>query len=172
MLRVKGRELAEDLVQETFLAALRGIENFKGDSSLKTWLVGILRRKIVDHYRRLGRTSGTEFPEIAEEFRQTDHFEQGTDSAGHWVSGEGPADWSAVPGDELEKAELQRMIRLCIASLPGRLAALFTMKEVEEAGSDEICKEFGITASNLWVMLHRARARLRQCLERYMTGRV
>lgn len=172
MLRVRGRELAEDLVQETFLAALRGIENFKGESSLKTWLIGILRRKIVDHYRRSAKFVGPDSEELNEELRPVDHFHNEGDAAGHWIAGEGPADWSELPGTELEQSELQRMIGLCIAALPGRLAALFTRKEVDEADSEEICKEFEISTSNLWVMLHRARARLRQCLERYMTGKM
>jgi RNA polymerase sigma-70 factor (ECF subfamily) len=84
---------------------------------------------------------------------------------GHWLEGKGPYSHSLLPEGDIEQAELLEIIQACISILPPNLAAAFVMKMVDETESDEICKELGITPSNLWVMLHRARLKMRQCIE-------
>jgi RNA polymerase sigma-70 factor (ECF subfamily) len=94
-----------------------------------------------------------------------DFYWQEAPFRGHWQEGKGPHTHSLLPDGEIEQEELMRIIRLCISLLPPNLAAAFTMKMVDEETSDEICKELGITPSNLWVMLHRARLKMRSCME-------
>ena len=84
---------------------------------------------------------------------------------GHWLEGKGPHSHSLLPEGEIEQEELVRIIQACISKLPPNLASAFVMKMIDEAGSEEVCKELEITPSNLWVMLHRARLKMRQCIE-------
>jgi len=165
LVRVNDPEKAEDLVQETFLAGLKGKDRFMGKSSERTWLTSILKRKIIDLYRKQysSRESSLDAYEIdpsdGDFYRPEDPFK------GHWLEGKGPNSYSLLPEGDLEQEELTRFIRLCIERLPPQLAAAFIMKMIDEEDSDLICKELGITPSNLWVMLHRARLRMRDCLE-------
>jgi len=162
--RVRSREVAEELVQETFLAALRGWSDFAGQSAVQTWLVSILRRKIVDHFRVAARSVATDEGEEAEGFAG-----QFFDRSGHWQP-KVPA-WRAGHDQVLQSREFWGVLEECVASLPETLAGVFCLREVEQIQSDEICKIFGITASNLWARLHRARMYLRRCVERNWFGR-
>ena len=159
VLRVRSRDVAEELVQETFVAALRAREGFEGRSSLRTWLVAILRRKIVDHIRRRRRS------EVSPD--GTDALDgvitSGFDRKGHWKSRQ--SSWATDPARTFVNREFWAVFDDCVAKLPANLADTFYLRELEELGSDELCKILGITASNLWVQLHRARALLRHCLE-------
>ena len=159
-LQLRNDELAEDVVQDTLLAALQGAAGFSGKSSVKTWLTGILKHKIVDAIRR--KTSAPELTTLEEE-SQIDDFDALFDSTGHWENP--PADWGN-PESDLERREFFDMMDFCLEKLPPNTARVFMMREVMELGSDEICKELSITSTNLWVIMYRARVSLRECLER------
>ncbi|HLE61825.1 MAG TPA: sigma-70 family RNA polymerase sigma factor [Pyrinomonadaceae bacterium] len=165
MFRLRDSYAAEDVVQETFLAALRGYENFQGRGSERTWLVGILKHKITDHYRRitreapLGEGQEEEGPEHPEFFTRTDGWDN------HWNNNYAPTEWHANPAQLVEQSDFWRVFHECLSPLPKRTATAFTFREVDGLKSEEICEMLGITANNLWVMLHRARLHLRNCLE-------
>ncbi len=155
--RLNNRASAEDVVQETFLAAFRSKDKFTGNSSIQTWLISILKNKIVDVIRKESREAVTE--ETKEVHEPADQF---FDRKGHWRVA--PADWKIHPGQVLEQKEFMDVLSGCLGHLPDNLRRLFVLRELEELNSDEICDELEITASNLWVMLYRARMRLRGCL--------
>ncbi len=162
--RVNDRTLAEDLVQETFLAALKSQSNFDGKSSERTWFVSILKHKIVDQYRKNSRRKEHEIQESGE-FDPADDFRTGGIMKGHWDKERGPSDWGEHPEEAVRQKEFMRILRECISLLPAMMAAVFSMREIDEISSEDICKELKITSSNLWVLLHRGRAQLRHCLE-------
>ena len=165
MSRLREPETAEEVVQETLLAALQGRSKFAGNCSERTWLVSILKHKIIDHYRRRSRRANVENIDtlIAE---PEDAFQAEGEWQGHWKNGAGPLDWGSDPYRDLEQSEFWQVFQTCLAELPPRLAKVFTLREVEAYSSSEICEILGITESNLWVMLHRARTQLRKGLER------
>ena len=158
-LQLRNDELAEDVVQDTLVAALQGAAGFSGKSSVKTWLTGILKHKIVDAIRR--KTSGPELTTLDEEC-QIDDFDALFDETGHWENP--PANWGN-PESDLERREFFDIMDLCLEKLPPNTARVFMMREVMELESDEICKELSITSTNLWVIMYRARVSLRECLE-------
>jgi RNA polymerase sigma-70 factor (TIGR02943 family) len=163
--RVNDSEKAADLVQETFLAGLKAKENFQGKSSERTWLISILKRKIIDTYRKQYSSKETSMGEYENDISDGDFYSSEGPFKGHWLEGRGPHSNSLLPDGEIEQEELRRIIQFCISNLPPNLGAAFAMKMIDEAESDEICKELGITSSNLWVMLHRARLKMRECVE-------
>jgi RNA polymerase sigma-70 factor (ECF subfamily) len=156
--RVGSTDVAEDLVQETFVAALRGRENFHGRSSVRTWLMAILKHKIVDHFRRDGRETELESPDLL-----SDATEQWFNQRGHWNSS--VPRWQMNPGRVHEQKEFLDVLYRCLSEIPSRQADAFLMREVDGRTTEEICKELGISSSNCWVMLYRARMGLRKCLE-------
>lgn len=161
--RVGNPDLAEDLVQETLLAAWQARDSYAGKSSVSTWLVAILKRKIIDHFRRSWRQvelqEGTELDDLSEDFVATG------EKAGHWRLERGPADWGRSPEALLQNHQLSEALGRCIDQLPKSLSTIFVVREIDGMTTEEICKEFSLSPSNLWVMLHRARTRLRRCLE-------
>jgi len=165
IVRVNDKDKAEDLVQETFLAGLKAKDNFQGKSSERTWLISILKRKIIDTYRKQYASKESSMSAYEQDISDGDFYRSEDPFKGHWLDGKGPNSNSFLPEGEMEQGELSEIIRLCIENLPPNLAAAFVMKMIDEAESDEICKELGITSSNLWVMLHRARLKMRSCLE-------
>jgi RNA polymerase sigma-70 factor (ECF subfamily) len=160
LLRVRRPEVAEDLVQETLLAAVRTQERFAGRSSERSWLVGILKNKVCDYFRKLGRE--TTFTDL--EFFSDEHADR-FDGDDFWIHERGPADWKPEGEEALRRAEFMQALRASLGRLPERVAQVFIMREIDEAPSREICERLSITESNLWVMLHRARMALRQDLE-------
>jgi RNA polymerase sigma-70 factor (ECF subfamily) len=164
MLQLRDNDLAEDVVQDTLLAALQGATGFSGRSSLKSWLTGILKHKIVDAIRRKARE-----PAFAtfEEESQLDDFDALFDDTGHWENP--PADWGD-PESQLSRQQFFDIVQFCLEKLPPNTARVFMMREVMELTGDEICKELTITSTNLWVILYRARVALRQCLEQNWFG--
>jgi RNA polymerase sigma-70 factor, ECF subfamily len=158
-LQLRDKDLAEDVVQDTLLAALQGAPGFSGRSSLKTWLTGILKHKIVDVIRRKGREPA--FASFEEE-SQLEDFDALFDEAGHWENP--PADWGD-PEAHVSRQQFFDIVQFCLEKLPPNTARVFMMREVMELTSEEICKELTITSTNLWVILYRARMALRQCLE-------
>ncbi len=160
LLQLRNPAQAEDAVQETLLAALEGRERFSGRSSLRTWLTGILKHKIIDHHRRSGR----ERPLVSadDDRAEADIVDALFADDGHWR--EFPADWGS-PATALENSRFWKAFELCLQRLPERTARVFTMREVMEMSTDDICQELDITTTNCWVMLHRARLTLRECLQ-------
>ena len=165
IVRVNDRDKAEDLVQETFLAGLKAKDKFQGKSSERTWLISILKRKIIDTYRKQYSSKVSSMADYEQNIADGDFYRTEDPFKGHWLEGKGPHSNSLLPEGEIEQDELREVIRLCIKNLPPNLAAAFVMKMIDEADSEEICKELGITSSNLWVMLHRARLKMRSCVE-------
>lgn len=165
LLRLRDRDLAEEMVQETFLAALEARGRFGGRASEKTWLTGILKHKVIDHFRRSGREVLTGDPERLSCEEESPFLEAGV-WKGHWRSSEtGPRDWGDTPSDILERKEFLEILHACLSGLPPRLARAFILREVDELSGEEVCKVLGVTATNLWVMLHRCRMQLRRCIE-------
>ncbi len=157
--RVGSREAAEDLVQDTFLAAYRAQKAFSGQSVERTWFIGILKHKIVDHFRTKGRER------TASELGSSDEAWAGFfDQSGRWQVK--PADWGEQPGAALERQEFWSVFRRCLSELPQRLAAAaFALREVDQLSPTEVCEVLNVTPGNLRVLLHRARMQLRRCLE-------
>jgi RNA polymerase sigma-70 factor (ECF subfamily) len=155
-LQLRNSAWAEDAVSETLLAALEKPQGFAGRSQLKTWLIGILKHKLVDQVRRNCR----EMSMTAEDGEDLD--EELFRPDGHWR--EPPQDWGD-PEHALGQVDFMRVLEACVEKLPGQQGRLFMMREWLELDTDEICKVLGISPTNLWVMLHRARLRLRECLQ-------
>lgn len=169
LLRLRDPAKAEDAVQETFLAALKGGKSFAGRSAEKSWLVGILKNKIYDHYRQAGReTSFTDLEFYADE--ESERFVPDGLLQDSWIHDRGPLDWSG-PGASLDSALFWRTFQECSSKLPKNVAVVFQLREVDGLESREICDLLGISESNLWVMLHRARMALRRCLETNWFGK-
>lgn len=166
LVRLRDHSLAEEMVQETLLAALQSHRKFAGQSSERTWLVGILKHKIIDHFRRASRERPLENPEPV-----SDHVAQLFDQSGYWHHDRGPIDWGADPTRDFEHKEFQKILERCLSELPQRTASAFALREMEEMTSEEICKVLDVTTTNLWVMLHRARAHMRHCLEMKWFGK-
>ena len=158
-LQLRNDAWAEDAVSETMLAALSKPQSFGNRSQLKTWLVGILNHKIIDVLRQRRR-------EVSLQQDEDDgHDELAAlmfNADGHFAVP--PADWGN-PEQELNSRQFFEVLEACADGLPAAMARVFMMREWLELPTEEICKELGLTATNLYVQLHRARLRLRACLE-------
>jgi RNA polymerase sigma-70 factor (TIGR02943 family) len=161
-MRINKREVAEDLVQDTFLSALKALEQFREDSSEKTWLTSILKNKIIDYYKK----ASTRY-----EMREVDNNKAGAnysyffseENNGHWTEEQGPSEWG---NSSLESKEFYEIFNQCMTKLPEKWAMAFSMKTLDEAGSEDICKEMNLSSSNFWVIIHRAKLQLRACIEK------
>ena len=159
-LQLRNDAWAEDAVSETVLAALAKPQSFGNRSQLKTWLVGILKHKVVDalrhHHREISGLDNTDD-------EKADPLEAIAFQAdGHFV--EPPADWGN-PEQQTSSQQFFAILEACASKLPASQGRLFLMREWLELSSEEICKELQLTPTNLYVQLHRARLRLRECLE-------
>ena len=161
--QIRDPSVAEDLVQETFLAAFKARARFAGNSSERTWLVGILRHKIYDHLRHACRERAVRVD--SEPMRRD---EEAWDDAVLWMHD--VAAESETPSRRLELAEFRANLELALGKLPPRLAQVFQLYSVEERPNREVCAELNISESNLWVMLHRARTQLREQLSDWWSG--
>lgn len=162
LLRVREPAIAEDLVQETFLAALKAADRFTGKSSERSWLVGILKHKIIDHYRKSSREQPVEFIDDLPKTLEEDF------ASGYWRhdEGRGPKEWALDdPATPFQQKEFWTTLDNCLSHLPAKTAQAFILREVEDVDSEEVCKVLRVSATNLWVMIHRARMQLRKCLE-------
>lgn len=159
MQQLRDAAAAEDAVQDTLIAALEGADRFAGNSSVKTWLTGILKHKIIDHHRRAVRETPLTTDDERSEAEAVDALFK---PDGHW--NKRPSNW-ASPDQALENKKFIEALELCTQRLPAKTARVFMMRDVMEVDTDEICKSLNITATNCWVMLHRARLTLRECLE-------
>lgn len=168
MARVRETAIAEDLVQETFLAAWKGRQGFTGQSAERSWLVGILKHKIVDHIRRASRERQPFAdeplpPTLADQF----------DGQGHWKlkEGAGPRPWADDAAALCQRQEFWQVLDGCLDKLPPRTAKAFILRELDGADGNEVCKVLNIAPTNFWVLLHRARMQLRHCLEQNWFGK-
>ncbi len=158
-LQLRDAGAAEDAVQDTLIAALEGMDRFAGNSSVKTWLTGILKHKIIDHLRRQSR----EQPLTDDNERsEADAVDALFKRDGHWEKR--PGAWGD-PDRALENKKFIEALEMCTQNLPAKTARVFMMRDVMEIETEDICKALGITSTNCWVMLHRARLTLRECLE-------
>ncbi|MEW6590941.1 MAG: sigma-70 family RNA polymerase sigma factor [Pseudomonadota bacterium] len=168
LLRLRDHQKAEEAVQDTLVAALQAHERFNGDASTRTWLIGILKHKIMDQFRYEARAAQLESPDLvsAEDglFAEDDFF----DNQGSWR--EQVSDWGD-PEDAMQRSQLIALLQRCLDALPKRLGRLFMMREVMEESTEEICQEMEISPTNVWTMLYRARMGLRQCLDQNGAGR-
>jgi RNA polymerase sigma-70 factor (ECF subfamily) len=158
LLRLRAPDLAADVVQETFLEALRAWDSFAGRSSERTWLVGILKHKIADHFRRANRQ-----PLSSNGVSHGASVEPEFDRRGRWRVT--PASWAGEPSRDIETREFWEAFRRCLSKLPKGLAEAFLLRELEGFSPGEVQQHLGISPANLWVRLHRSRSLLRQCLE-------
>lgn len=162
-LRVSDADTAEDLLQETMLTAYKARDTFRGQSSEITWLVSILRNKITDHYRKKDvlREAG-DFSEWTQKESIDNFFDHAT---GHWLSETAPRAWDSADSSLL-KDEFEDVLGQCLQKMPSKLAPVFMARFFDEEEAETICKVHGLSPSNYWVILHRARVMLRACLEK------
>jgi len=157
--RVVDEATAEDLVQETFVAALRNADRFEERSAPRTWLIGILKHKIVDHWRRVGRSASSSDDDVLERI---------FDEQGMWRTP--PRGWAMDPAQMASNDEFWKVFQACLEGLPAKARAAFALRVIDGDDGDQVCKALDITSTNLWVILHRARLRLRGCLEEHWFG--
>jgi RNA polymerase sigma-70 factor (TIGR02943 family) len=164
MYRVGHKETSEDLVQETFVSAMRMKETFRGDSSEKTWLVSILKNKIIDYYRKKDVLKDTtSYLKETEDSFSEHFFEKGN---GHWLGTAAPQEWTTYADSALTENEFYQVLHGCIQKMPPSLISIFTMKFIDDEDSETICKVSNISSSNYWVIIHRAKVLVRSCLEK------
>ncbi|RTE52915.1 sigma-70 family RNA polymerase sigma factor [Arenibacter aquaticus] len=154
--RVNDSEIAKDLVQETFFAGLKSAKNFKGEAAERTWLISILKRKVIDHYRKINSKKAKSV------IRITKNNNSDTDS--NFLEEQVADPTSLLENSKMENEELGIAIQECIAKLPKKHAMAFTLKTINGLSTEEVCKELEINPSNLWVIIHRARTALMECL--------
>lgn len=156
--RVNDREIAKDIIQDTFFAGLKSMKNFKGEASERTWLISILKRKIIDYYRKINSKKGQT------EVRMTYNTDE---NEGDWLEERVKDENYLNAQDILENTELGDAIYDCMSKLPERQATVFKMKTILNYETETICNKLNITASNLWVIIHRARLALAECMEKH-----
>ena len=163
MMRLSNSAAAEDMVQETLLAALSAVTEFESRARVRTWLIGILKNKIIDYLRKSGRETSYD-PEQYDEGDAIAEF----DARGHWPTA--PSDWGD-PARVAENEALGDTMMNCIEHLPDKLRAPFVLREIDGLSTDEIVDALGISSSNnLWVILSRGRERVRKCVENNWFG--
>ncbi|MDE3741531.1 sigma-70 family RNA polymerase sigma factor [Maribacter polysaccharolyticus] len=156
--RINDAEIAKDLVQETFFAGLKSASNYKGTAAERTWLIAILKRKVIDYYRKINSNKGKAEVRMG--------YSSQIDADGDWLEEQVADPLSILENDDIENEELGLTIQECISKLPKKQAMVFSMKTIQGMDTEDICKELGINPSNLWVMIHRARTALMDCLNK------
>jgi RNA polymerase sigma-70 factor (ECF subfamily) len=162
------RETAEDLVQDTFLAAIRSVKSFKGQSQPKTWLYAILKNKITDHFRdayrrsQMGDRPRSSAPQTNEGL--ADSF---FDDVGNWKEPFHPADWHEMKDELLDDNEFRSVFEYCMKELPEHWSDALKFKYLMGKDGNVICQELDVSRSNYWQILHRAKVQVRVCLEKY-----
>ena len=164
LLRLRDETVAEDIVQETLLSAIQSLASYSGKSGERTWLVGILKHKLIDHFRKSSREisfdpSDSDLSEFDPLFERTDQYKD------HWHDTLSPRIWKQSPDQALQQDEFFGVLQNCLGKLPDRVANCFAMREMNGLESDEICEILGLSPNNFWVMMHRARMSLRRCIE-------
>jgi RNA polymerase sigma-70 factor (TIGR02943 family) len=151
-------QLSEDLVQDTFLAALESASGFNRESQPKTWLIGILKNKIADHYRKSLRLQLSD----SEPAVDPPPFFRGD---GHWETAHRPQPWQAESGHLTDDPAFNRVLDDCIERLPALMHACIRLKFLDEKKGEQICQELGLSNTNYWQIIHRGKLQLRDCLE-------
>ena len=164
LFRTNDKSVSEDLVQDTFLSALKNLDSFNKKSSLKTWLTSILKNKIIDYYRKFLKkeTSAKDvelYNETEEIFYVTGHWKD------YWDIDKDPLIWDSTPEKIVENKQFWEIFQSCLNDLPDQFRAVFVLREMEDENTSVICKELSLSSSNIWVILHRSRKQLRRCLE-------
>ena len=154
--RINDSTLAEDLVSETFLAGLKSSNNFKGEASERTWLISILKRKIIDQYRKQNSKKGQ--AEVRVKYRDEE-------SEGDWLEERIADNSDQTAEDKIENEELGEAILNCLGKLPENQRNIFKMRTIDNFDTEAICNEYNITSSNFWVIIHRARKNMAECLK-------
>ena len=154
--RISDPEIAKDLVQETFFAGLKSAKNYKGTATERTWLIAILKRKVIDYYRKINSKKGKAEVRI--------NYNSDQEDEGDWLEEQVADPNSILENDFIENEELGLAIQECISKLPPKQSTVFKMKTIRGLSTEDICNELGINPSNLWVMIHRARTALMGCL--------
>ncbi len=154
---VNQRELAEDLVQETLVSALKSAQTFESRSSERTWLISILRRRVADHIRKKQRT-----------VQETQHDLEFFDEKAQWKNPNRA--WKEDPASYLEDEAFREAFECCLAKMPPQIAEPFMRREIEDQDPEKICSEMEISTTNLSTRLYRARLLLQKCLEAHWFG--
>ncbi|MCD4731311.1 MAG: sigma-70 family RNA polymerase sigma factor [Bacteroidales bacterium] len=157
--RVNDTHVAEDLVQETFISALKGYDSFQSKSKESTWLIAILKNKIIDHYRKKSKHY---FLQSLDEMKTMDDF---FNSKGAWQTDQRPSRWDVDVDNALEQQEFYEILQQCLVRLNDIQRMAFVMKHLDDEDTNDICKELEITSTNYWVIIHRAKLQLRKCME-------
>ena len=155
--RVNDREVAQDLISETFLAGLKSMKNFKGEATERTWLISILKRKTIYHYRKSNSKKGK--AEVRINYKDEE-------SEGDWLEERVADPFDKTAEDSIQNVELGEAIFNCLGKLPEKQARIFKMKTIDDFDTEAICNEFDITPSNFWVIIHRARTAMASCMEK------
>lgn len=166
MYRVKNHEVAEDLVQETFLSGLKALDKFRRDCPEKSWLYNILRNKIIDHFRKKTNQEVKKSSTAVETNDDTFYGQFFKNDGQQWDNEAAPENWDIAADKILEREEFMQFLTLCLSLLPETWSKVFSLKNIEEFTTKEICKELEITPSNLWTIIHRSKLQLRSCLEK------
>lgn len=160
------KETAEDLVQETYLAAFKSLNKFQGKSQPKTWLFSILNNKIVDYHRKNFREASKTHPNNFDRKGEQDVLDQFFDNTDTWKPSEKPSNWKQLDGHLLDDHEFNAVLDGCMKNLPKPWYSAIHFKYLDQKNGDQICQELGITSSNYWKMLQRAKLQLRDCIEK------
>jgi RNA polymerase sigma-70 factor (ECF subfamily) len=169
-LQLNDEHLAEDAVQDALIGALKNARSFRGTAALKTWVFAILKNKIADTLRQRQRLVYAGSLLAADDAEQDVVMPSLFDTRGAWRDEERPQEWGN-PEAAFGNAEFWKVFTACLDGLPPRQARVLMMREFVELDAEEICTTVGITVTNLHVTLHRARLRLRECLEnRWFAG--
>ncbi|AYL98845.1 sigma-70 family RNA polymerase sigma factor [Mucilaginibacter celer] len=162
--RINDTETARELVQDTLLAGLERLDKFEGKSTERTWLTAILKNKVVDVYRKRSSAFIKQPGLETAEHEMDDFFEP---DACNWKPDHRPQEFGIEQPDCLERKEFKQILQKCMQKLPGLWLSVFTMKHMDEEATDTICADLNITPSNFWVIIHRAKLNLRECLQKH-----
>jgi RNA polymerase sigma-70 factor (TIGR02943 family) len=161
--RVNDAEQARDLVQETFLAALEKINKFEGRSTERTWLMAILKNKVIDVYRKRASGLAKNTEALITEDEEQDFFNR---DYGNWKVEHWPQEFGIEDDNALENKEFIHILQKCMQKLPGLWLSVFTMKHMDDQPTETICSELKVTPANFWVIIHRTKVNLRSCLQK------
>lgn len=161
--KVRDESLAEDLVQETYLAAVKSLENYERRSTERTWLTAILKFKIADHYRKYSKETAFDITEL--EQLGTEKFFTNDGKILNWSKQFRPTRWNLSPFKTLENSEFYEVLEGCLKDLPDKVESVFRLREIDGVDSTEIQEALHLSPGNYWVIMHRARLSLRRCME-------
>jgi RNA polymerase sigma-70 factor, ECF subfamily len=159
LLQLKDESAAEDAVQDALMSAYRAREQFLGNSTPKTWLMTILRNKVIDIARKKKRDALVQIDSIDDDPIVNEHF-NGAGIWSKWLNS-----WGSNPEKLYEQKDFVEQVKHCLDKLPENLRQVFILKNVDNLSTDEICNALSINANNVWVILYRSRMRLRKCID-------